>query len=113
MTPEKRAIHAAYSAGSKPGGRVNPLALELLQKTRIDVVGLRALGRCRPVINLSISDALDPDPVLDPVEFHWTAAGPEALDGTGYRARQEAGRAYVARYLRAPSAEALQAFLPA
>jgi len=32
----------AFSAGSKPGGRVNPFALELLQKTRIDTAGLRS-----------------------------------------------------------------------
>jgi protein-tyrosine-phosphatase len=32
----------AYSAGSKPGGRVNPFALELLQKTRIGSEGLRS-----------------------------------------------------------------------
>ena len=32
----------AYSAGSKPGGKVNPFALELLQKNRIDTAGLRS-----------------------------------------------------------------------
>jgi len=37
-----RGRFTAYSAGSHPGGKVNPLALELLQKNRIDVSGLRS-----------------------------------------------------------------------
>ena len=32
----------AYSAGSFPNGRVNPFALELLQKNRLPVEGLRS-----------------------------------------------------------------------
>jgi len=32
----------AYSAGSHPGATVNPFALELLEKNRIDMAGLRS-----------------------------------------------------------------------
>ena len=37
-----RGRFTAYSAGSHPGGKVNPFALELLQKNRIAVSGLRS-----------------------------------------------------------------------
>jgi arsenate reductase (thioredoxin) len=37
-----RGRFTAYSAGSHPGGKVNPFALELLQKNRIDHAGLRS-----------------------------------------------------------------------
>ena len=37
-----RARFRAYSAGSHPAGRVNPYALELLAKNRLDIEGLRS-----------------------------------------------------------------------
>jgi len=39
-----RGRFAAYSAGSNPSGAVNPLALELLRKNRVDTAGLRSKG---------------------------------------------------------------------
>jgi hypothetical protein len=41
-------------------------------------VALEALGRGRPVINLVISDFVDPDPVLEGVDLHCTADTPQA-----------------------------------
>ena len=86
-------------------------------------VALEALGRGRPVINLAISDALDPDPVLDPVEFHRTADSPAALaaalheiaalDSDEFERRRGRALDYVERYLREPTDDALEAFLPA
>ena len=86
-------------------------------------VALEALARGRPVINLAISDALDPDPVLDPLEFHWSAQTPAALAaatreiaaldaGQFERRRRDAVR-YIDDYLGVPQAQALEAFLPA
>jgi hypothetical protein len=86
-------------------------------------VALEALGRGRPVINLAISDALDPDPVLDPVEFHWAANTPEALvaaareiaalDAAEFERRRRQALDYVDEYLSPPTPQALEAFLPA
>ncbi len=86
-------------------------------------VALEALGRGRPVINLRLADPIDPDPVLDPVEFHWAADTPAmlaaaakaivALDGAEFERRRRKALAYVDEYLKAPSQEALAAFLPA
>jgi hypothetical protein len=86
-------------------------------------VALEALGRGRPVINLAISDPLDPDPVLDKLALHWTADSPAALAAAAReivslesarfeRARREALE-YIGEYLRPPTPGALQAFLPA
>ncbi len=86
-------------------------------------VALEALGRGRPVIHLALSEVLDPDPVLDPVQLRWTAATPAALAATGreivgldageFERRQRQALDYIDGYLGAPTPRALEAFLPA
>jgi len=85
-------------------------------------VALEALGSGRPVINLAIGDCIDPDPVLDPIEFHWnadsaaslviTARQIASLDATDFDRRRRQALDYVGRYLVQPSTEALERFLP-
>jgi hypothetical protein len=75
------------------------------------------------VINLRISDVLDPDPLLDPLGLHWSVEGPEALagairaafelDAAAYESRRAEAFDYIARYFREPDAKALDAFVPA
>ena len=84
----------AYSAGSKPGGRVNPLALELLAKNRIDTAGLRSKSWdefARPgapqmdfVFTVCDSAAAEPCPHWpgQPITAHWGVADPAAVEGT-------------------------------
>jgi len=86
-------------------------------------VALEALGRGRPVINLVLSDSIDPDPVLDPVELHWKADTPATLvaatreiaglDFAQFERRRRQAFGYINEYLKAPTAQALEAFLPA
>jgi hypothetical protein len=86
-------------------------------------VALEALGRGRPVINLALSDPLDPDPVLDPVQLHWKAGSPEALvaatreilalDAAQWERRRRQALDYIQEYLRPPTPQALEVFLPA
>jgi arsenate reductase len=102
----------AYSAGSKPGGRVNPLALELLQKTRIDTAGLRSKSwdefarRGAPemdfVFTVCDSAAAEECPYWpgQPMTAHWGVPDPAAAEGTEEekrRAFHEAFRALSTR----------------
>jgi arsenate reductase len=102
----------AYSAGSKPGGRVNPIALELLQKTRIDTAGLRSKSwdefarRGAPemdfVFTVCDSAAAEECPYWpgQPMTAHWGVPDPAAAEGTEEekrRAFHEAFRALSTR----------------
>jgi protein-tyrosine-phosphatase len=84
----------AYSAGSRPGGRVNPFALELLAKNRIDTTGLRSKSwdefaapgapKMDFVFTVCDSAAAEPCPFWpgQPVTAHWGVADPAAVEGT-------------------------------
>ena len=84
----------AYSAGSKPGGRVNPIALGLLEKNRIETAGLRSKSwdefatpgspKMDFVFTLCDSAAAEPCPFWpgQPMTAHWGVADPAAVQGS-------------------------------
>ncbi len=97
---------SAFSAGSKPGGRVNPYALELLQKNRISVEGLRskswdefaAPGAPQMDIVLTVCDsaAAEACPYWpgQPMTAHWGVPDPAAVDGSD----EDKRRAFLTAY---------------
>jgi arsenate reductase len=84
----------AYSAGSRPAGRVNPFALELLQKNNISTEGLRSknwdeFGRpdaahMHFVYTVCDNAANETCPLWPghPVTGHWGVADPAAVQGS-------------------------------
>jgi arsenate reductase len=102
----------AYSAGSKPAGRVNPFALALLRTTRIDVEGLRSKSWdefARPgapemdfVFTVCDNAAAEACPFWpgQPMTAHWGVPDPAAVEGSDEekrRAFHEAFRALSTR----------------
>jgi arsenate reductase len=98
---------AAYSAGSHPGGKVNPIALELLRKNRIDTSALRSK---------SWDEFAAPDaPAMDfvftvcdqaagevcpmwpgqPMTAHWGVDDPAKVEGTEEQKRKAFMRAFT------------------
>lgn len=85
---------AAYSAGSHPAGKVNPFALELLRKQRIDVEGLHSKNwhefsrpgapRMDFVFTVCDNAAGEACPLWpgQPVTAHWGVEDPAAVQGT-------------------------------
>jgi len=83
----------AYSAGSRPGGKVNPFALELLQKNRIATDGLRSKswdefatpGAPKLDFIFTVCDdaAGETCPLWpgQPITAHWGVADPAAVQG--------------------------------
>ena len=96
----------AYSAGSRPGGQVNPFALELLKKHAIPTEGVRSKNWdefARPdapkmdlVITVCDSAAAEPCPFWpgQPTTAHWGVPDPAAVEGTD----EEKRRAFLSTY---------------
>ncbi|MCX7158657.1 MAG: arsenate reductase ArsC [Proteobacteria bacterium] len=97
---------SAFSAGSKPGGRVNPYALELLQKNHIPTEGLRskswdefaAPGAPQMDIVLTVCDsaAAEACPYWpgQPMTAHWGVPDPAAVEGSD----EDKRRAFLTAY---------------
>jgi len=97
----------AYSAGSQPAGRVNPYALELLQKNRLDTAELRSKSWdefAQPgapemdfVFTVCDNAAGEVCPVWPgrPVSAHWGVDDPAADGGSAEDKRKAFLRAYV------------------
>jgi arsenate reductase (thioredoxin) len=84
----------AHSAGSHPAGRVNPFALELLDKKRIDTTGLRSKSwdefaaaqapKLDFVFTVCDNAAGETCPLWpgQPIKAHWGVADPAAAGGS-------------------------------
>ena len=98
---------SAYSAGSHPAGKVNPFALELLEKNRLSTSGLRSKNWdefARPnapkldfVFTVCDNAAGEVCPVWpgQPITAHWGVADPAAVVGTPEEKRKAFLRAFT------------------
>ena len=96
----------AYSAGSNPGGTVNPFALELLAKHRMPTEGLRSKSwdefaatdapHIDVVITVCDSAAAETCPYWpgQPMTAHWGVPDPAAVQGTD----EDKRRAFLSAY---------------
>jgi len=90
----------AYSAGSTPSGRINPLAVEVLQAAGIDTTGLRSKNwdefadesapHMNVVITVCDSAAQEACPYWPggPVKLHWGYPDPSNAPGDADTRRQ-------------------------
>jgi len=97
----------AYSAGSHPTGKVNPFALELIEKNRISGAGMRSKSWdefARPgapkldfVITVCDHAAGEACPVWpgQPISAHWGIADPAAVGGSEQDKRRAFLRAFT------------------
>jgi arsenate reductase (thioredoxin) len=90
----------AFSAGSAPGGRVNPLAIEVLSQAGVDTSTCRRKSwdeftgptapRMRIVITVCDNAAAETCPVWpgSPVKVHWSYPDPSNASGSDEGKRQ-------------------------
>jgi len=102
----------AFSAGSRPAGRVNPLALELIEKNRFSTVGLRSKDWSefsRPgapfmhfVFTVCDQTAAEPCPVWpgQPMTAHWGVHDPAAIQCSDEDKRRAFLKAYTELHRR-------------
>jgi arsenate reductase len=102
-----RGRFVAFSAGSHPGGKVNPFALELLQKNRIDTAGLRSKSwdefACPGAPELDFvftvcdNAAGEVCPLWpgQPMSAHWGVNDPAVVEGSDEAKRKAFFRAYT------------------
>jgi len=96
----------AFSAGSHPSGRINPFALELLERNRLPTEGLRSKSWdefARPgapsldfVFTVCDQAAGEMCPIWpgQPMTAHWGIEDPAAVQGTDEEKRRAFFRAY-------------------
>jgi len=97
----------AYSAGSHPAGKVNPFALELLQKNRLPTTDLRSKNwdefaradapKLDFIFTACDNAAGEVCPVWpgQPITAHWGVADPAAVTGTDADKRKAFLRAFT------------------
>jgi protein-tyrosine-phosphatase len=97
----------AYSAGSRPGGRVNPYALALLEKNRLPTAGLRSKSwdefaapgapQMDFVFTVCDSAAAEECPFWpgQPITAHWGVADPAAVAGSDDEKKKAFLRAFT------------------
>ena len=102
-----RGAFVAHSAGSRPGGKVNPFALELLQKHRIGTAGLRSkswdefAAPGAPALDFvfTVCDnaAGEVCPIWpgQPMSAHWGVQDPAAAQGSDDEKRRAFLRAFT------------------
>jgi protein-tyrosine-phosphatase len=91
---------AAYSAGSKPGGTVNPFALQLLEDNRISTSKARSKSwdefavagspKMDFIFTVCDSAAAEPCPYWPghPMTVHWGVPDPAAVEGSDEQKRR-------------------------
>jgi arsenate reductase len=96
----------AYSAGSRPGGKINPFAIELLERNGIATSGLRSKSwsefeapgapQLDFVFTVCDSAAKETCPIWPgrPVNVHWGIADPAAVEGSDEDQRRAFREAY-------------------